>query len=73
MQGQIKKFRPDLGIGVIEATDGQKFRFKAPSIVNPHGELIASEVDFEAHDGLAADVILLRGDPWHVFGAAARA
>ena len=28
MYGEIKKFRRDIGVGVIEAEDGRKYRFE---------------------------------------------
>jgi hypothetical protein len=73
MQGHITKYRPDLGVGIIATEDGQRFRFAASSLVNPEGDLIAAEVDFERADGRADDIILLRGNPWTVFGASQRA
>jgi len=72
MQGQITKYRPDLGIGVIASESGHRFRFSTAALVNPDAHLLNADVDFETREGRASDVILLRGDPWTVFGTAAR-
>ena len=34
MYGQITKFREDIGVGVIEAEDGRRYRFAKNEIVN---------------------------------------
>lgn len=73
MQGQITKYRPDLGIGIIATENGHRFRFATSEIVNPAGDLLAAEVDFELQDHKACDVILLRGSPWTVFAISERA
>ena len=35
MQGQITKYRDDLGFGIIETDDGRRYRFTKHQIKNP--------------------------------------
>ena len=67
MQGQITKFRDDIGMGVIVANDGRKFRFTKGEVVNLNGRLVGHEVDFVANSAQPKDIILLTGTPWTVF------
>ena len=68
MQGQITKFRRDIGVGVITAEDGQKFRFTEEEVVNLNGRLVGHEVDFLVDTRRPQEIILLTGTPWNVFG-----
>ncbi len=68
MIGSITKFRSKLGVGVIVAEDGRKYRFKKDQIVNMNGRIVGHEVDFEV-TGVARprDIVLMTGSPWSVF------
>lgn len=68
MYGEIKKFRSDLGIGVIVADDGSKYRFQTSAILNHRDELEGEEVHFELGGLKAREVIVLSGSPWTAFG-----
>ena len=46
MHGTITKFRSDLGIGVIAADNGRKYRFSRQNVLNPRGDLVGHTVDF---------------------------
>jgi hypothetical protein len=72
MQGQITKFRDDLGYGVIRSDDGRKFRFSSAEISNPNGKLVGLDVDFLVESQMPRDIILLHGSPWTVFGSTTR-
>lgn len=72
MQGQITKFRGDLGLGVIVSDEGRKFRFSSGEITNPNGMLVGLDVDFLVESQQPRDIILLHGSPWTVFGPARR-
>ena len=71
MQGQVSKFRSDLGVGVIRAEDGRSYRFTRTEILNPAPEpaLIGQEVDFVIDARLPRAIILTSGSPWTAFGA----
>ena len=71
VQGQITKFRDDIGVGIIETDDGRKFRFSRGEIKNPKGKLVGHFVDFLIDVAKPRDIILLAGSPWTAFGAAA--
>lgn len=70
MQGQITKFRDDIGFGVITAETGRKFRFSNTEIQNPNGKLVGLEVDFLVDETKPSKIILLHGSPWTAFGSA---
>jgi len=70
MYGQITKFRDDIGVGVIEAENGRKYRFVKSEIVNQTDRLIGMGVDFVVADR-PRDIIMMSGSPWTVFAAAA--
>ncbi len=70
MQGQITKFRDDLGFGVIRTESGRKYRFSSADIRNPNGKLVGLEVDFLVESAKPSEIILLHGSPWTVFGPA---
>lgn len=69
MQGQITKFRGEIGIGVIAADDGRKYRFSKSAIMNANALLIGEDVDFQISAGRPAEIIVLAGSPWSAFGA----
>jgi hypothetical protein len=68
MYGEIKKFRRDLGVGVIYAEDGRAYRFEQTAIRNRREDLEGHEVHFELGGLKARDIIVLAGSPWAAFG-----
>ena len=68
MYGEIKKFRRDLGVGVIYAEDGRAYRFEQTAIRNHRDDLEGHEVHFELGGLKARDIIVLAGSPWAAFG-----
>ncbi|MCB1520592.1 MAG: hypothetical protein KDJ37_08450 [Hyphomicrobiaceae bacterium] len=73
IQGEITKFRDDIGFGVIVADNGRKYRFTKSDVVNSDLELVGSTVDFVVEASRPTKIILLQGSPWTVFGPAGRA
>ena len=74
MYGQITKFRDDIGVGVIEAEDGRKYRFAKAEVVNTADRLIGQGVDFLIVASRPRQIIMMSGSPWTAFGGlAARA
>jgi cold shock CspA family protein len=71
MYGEIKKFRSDLGIGIIAAEDGRAYRFERAEILNRPDDLEGQEVHFELGDLKAREIIVLTGSPWMAFGGVA--
>ncbi len=68
MYGEITKFRPDLGVGVIKAEDGRKYRFDQSAIRNHNANFEGVEVYFDTGSAKARNVIVLAGSPWVAFG-----
>lgn len=68
MYGEIKKFRSDLGIGIIAAEDGHAYRFEHTEILNRRDDLEGQEVHFQLGDLKAREIIVLAGSPWAAFG-----
>lgn len=68
MYGEIKKFRSDIGIGVIHAEDGRAYRFERTEILNRRDDLEGQEVYFDISSLKARDIIVLAGSPWAAFG-----
>ena len=68
MYGEITKFRRDLGVGVIKAEDGRKYRFERTAILNRRDDLEGQEVYFDPASLKAREVIVLAGSPWAAFG-----
>jgi hypothetical protein len=68
MYGEITKFRRDLGVGVIVAEDGRKYRFERDDIRNRREDLEGFEVYFESHSVKARQIVVLAGSPWSAFG-----
>ncbi len=69
MYGEIKKFRGDIGVGVIHAEDGRAYRFQSTEIRNRHDDLEGLEVHFQLGGLKARDIIVLAGSPWAAFGS----
>jgi hypothetical protein len=70
MYGEIKKFRRDIGVGVIYAEDGRAYRFEGAQIRNRREDLEGHEVHFKLGARKAQDIIVLVGSPWAAFGSA---
>jgi cold shock CspA family protein len=68
MYGEIKKFRSDIGIGVIVGENGHKYRFDTSAIRNRREELEGEEVYFELGGLKPREIIVLAGSPWAAFG-----
>lgn len=68
MYGEIKKFRHDLGVGIICAEDGRRFRFQGGEIRNRLEDLEGNEVHFEVGEFKARNIVVLAGSPWAAFG-----
>jgi len=68
MYGEIKKYRRDIGIGVIVAENGRSYRFERNSILNRRDDLEGQEVYFDLGGSKAREVIVLAGSPWAAFG-----
>lgn len=68
MYGEIKKFRSDIGVGVIVAEDGHKYRFEKSAILNRRENLEGEEVHFELGGLKPREIIVLAGSPWAAFG-----
>jgi cold shock CspA family protein len=68
MYGQITKFRDDIGVGVIEAEDGRKYRFAKAEVVNTADRLIGQGVDFLVVASRPRQIIMMSGSPWTAFG-----
>jgi hypothetical protein len=68
MQGEITKYRDDLGFGVIRAADGRRYRFARAQIRSSAKCLVGQEVDFVLRIRQPTDIIITSGSPWHAFG-----
>ncbi len=73
MYGQVTTYRGDIGVGIIAAEDGRKYRFQRGSLINLRPDLLGLEVDFELSGRSPKDIIVLAGSPFAVFGAQAKA
>ena len=71
MYGQITKFREDMGVGVINAEDGRKYRFAKDEILNVADRLIGQGADFLIVARRPRQIILMSGSTWTAFGALA--
>lgn len=67
MQGRITKFRSDMGVGVIEADCGRKFRFTKSEIRSAGSDLVGQDVDFLVEAQRPREIIMLGGSPWAAF------
>lgn len=70
MHGTITKFRSDLGIGVIAADNGRKYRFSRQNVLNPRGDLVGHTVDFVGSSTSPRDIVVMAGSAWNVFAGA---
>ena len=68
MYGQITKFRDDIGVGVIEAENGRKYRFAKTEIVNTADRMIGQGVDFLIVASRPRQIIMMSGSAWTAFG-----
>ena len=73
MNGHISKFREDIGIGVIVADDGRKYRFAQSDIKNSDDGMIGQNVDFIVVGSRPAEIIVMSGSAWTAFGGLSRA
>lgn len=73
MYGKITKYRGDVGIGVIEADSGRKFRFAKSAIRNSSAHLVGQDVDFIVVASRPIDIIMMSGSPWTAFGSLGQA
>ena len=72
MYGHVTTYRRDLGVGIIAAEDGLKYRFQQGSLINLRPDLLGVEVDFELSGRTPKDIIVLAGSPFAVFGTPAQ-
>lgn len=68
MHGQITKYRDHIGIGVIEAENGRKYRFLGSQLMNGRDPLVGESVDFLLVASRPTDIIAMSGSPWTAFG-----
>jgi len=71
MQGEITKYRDDLGFGVITTDDGRRYRFARKQVVSAAADLVGQEVDFLISGNQPAEIIVVSGSPWTAFGSIA--
>ena len=71
MQGEITKYREDLGFGVILTDDGRRYRFARKQVLSAAPDLVGQEVDFIMSGSQPADIIVVSGSPWTAFGGIA--
>jgi cold shock CspA family protein len=71
MQGEITKYRDDLGFGVIMTDDGRRYRFARKQVVSAAADLVGQEVDFILSANQPAEIIVMSGSPWTAFGGIA--
>ena len=68
MYGEIKKFRRDIGVGIIVAENGRSYRFQRDAILNRRDDLEGQEVHFDLRNLNPREIIVLAGSPWAAFG-----
>lgn len=68
MYGEIKKFHRHIGVGIIEAENGRKYRFDRSAILNRRDDLEGQEVHFSLSSLNPREIIVLAGSPWAAFG-----
>jgi hypothetical protein len=68
MFGQITKFREDLGVGVIAAENGRKYRFAKNALFAAARPLVGEDVDFVIVASRPREIIMLSASPWKAFG-----
>jgi len=69
MYGEITKFHDDIGVGVIEAENGRKYRFSRSDIVSSARQLIGESVDFLVDASRPRQIVMLSSSPWTAFDA----
>jgi hypothetical protein len=69
--GQITKYQEDIGIGVIEAEDGRKYRFTRAEVVNAADRLVGEGVDFLVDARRPRQIIMMSGSLWDALGGLA--
>lgn len=67
MLGQIESYHHEIGVGIIKAEDGRKFRFACRDLINHRAQILGNEVDFELEDRTPRRIVVLAGSPWSVF------
>lgn len=72
MIGRITKFYGNIGVGIIAAEDGRRFRFHSRDLTSRAASISGVEVDFEVRSGRPRDIIQLAGSPWTAFGGPSR-
>jgi hypothetical protein len=72
MIGKVTKFYGSIGVGIIAAEDGRKFRFHSRDLTSRAGQASGVEVDFEVRSGRPRDIIPLTGSPWNAFARSTR-
>jgi hypothetical protein len=73
IQGEITKFRSDIGAGVIVSESGRKYRFTKTEVINSGSDLVGATVDFFVVANRPTEIIVMQGSPWSVFATAGRA
>jgi hypothetical protein len=68
MYGEITKFHEDLGVGVIEAENGRKYRFSKSEIVSSVCQLVGEGVDFIVDASRPRQIVMLSASPWTALG-----
>jgi hypothetical protein len=68
MHGRITKFFNNLGVGIIEAENGRKYRFAKREILNSSDPLLGQTVDFTISSSRPTAIIMMAGSPWMAFG-----
>jgi hypothetical protein len=71
MQGEITKYRDDLGFGVIMTGDGRRYRFTRKQVMSAAIDLVGKEVDFVLSDHKPAEIVVVSGSAWLAFGGIA--
>ncbi len=68
MNGRVVKIVGTIGMGIIVADNGQKFRFRISDVLNAHLTSDDQDVDFVPERGCAKAIVVLDGSPWTAFG-----
>jgi hypothetical protein len=72
MIGRVTRFYVHLGVGIIAADDGRKFRFTATELTNREAAVDGEEVDFLVRSGRPVEIVPLSANPWTAFGGASQ-
>jgi hypothetical protein len=68
MYGSITKLHRQIGVGVIAAEDGRRYRFRQSEVVNPRVARVGQEVDFLLAERRPQAIVVMAGSPFAVFG-----